>query len=776
MGNDGSEVDGSEVHSEGRLEAQDDCSSEGGDGDEGEGEDRGSAHEVDSSSEGSPTIASRFHDRVREFPKMVQTLTDASSMLELPDAAKGQVCTLLRAIADKYLPAEPFATIIIRSESGKPASDAGNGWLSMVGNGDYLNEAGSAQQSARVSPQQERAPRASGGPGTEGADASMQAYAQWLAAELAADDAEDAATAEVDEEPDMAGDDDDAVELAGVGFNPIVPVVIGAALPVRDTNASSKPRGKKKANGGGGSARAPPAPSQISVIIRCAVLVGKEVWLVARDTGSIAIHDAASAAPKENILVMHHLIMSLAAAKRAGKAHTVWAGTDSGTVLLYDGGSRLLLKEVARPHAGAVQCIAVQRAMAGRSARLVVTGGSDRRLCVWEQETLTRAFQGHTGAVRCALVLGAHIWSGSDDATVRVWDMCACRFNLAQAEACVATLRSEGTGAVRALVATGGLHVITCSEDGSVCKWQGAPHFACVLRVSCAGSPSAIVPMGRRLWVCCGRAGIEVRDALTLELRETLRSKQGVGSGGLGAVGALRVQSVERRVAWTWVPGECGAVWEREEREVTLSPEDYAAAIGEAESLQAQLDVYCDELAALRRTTRNDALRALAVKAALAHELEGALALDASKARELDELTCDFMAQQSADLEEQRELQALCEQLEAANARQEALHRLALEEAALREEALRRELFEARGELDQSNRELSDAYCERDMLRLGQSHLELELHDTLRRQNESGAFGSVAASTGGGAVWGDGVLAEGGNPSSSRIAEGASGE
>mmetsp|Transcript_24393 Transcript_24393/g.61781 ORF Transcript_24393/g.61781 Transcript_24393/m.61781 type:complete len:92 (+) Transcript_24393:112-387(+) len=83
---------------------------------------------------------------------------------------------------------------------------------------------------------------------------------------------------------------------------------------------------------------------------------------------------------------------------------------------------------------------------------------------------------------------------------------------------------------------------------------------------------------------------------------------------------------------------------------------------------------------------------------------------------------------------------------------------------------------QARGELDQSNRELSDAYCERDMLRLGQSHLELELHDTLRRQNESGAFGSVAASTGGGAVWGDGVLAEGGNPSSSRIAEGASGE
>lgn len=657
-----------------------------------------------------------------------------NSPLRLPDAARLQVGKILRGIASKYACSDSP-----REEESSPAPSSVQADLSIAGStGQIVSDDEHPDESARDSP-------ALGLCG-ENADGSMRAYARWLAAELAAESAADAE--HEPDEPDAAPAGGDAAEAA-----PAAPPLGAPSPPARVPSAAKRrPLGRRKPMSATAQRAAERAPSQLSsVSVRCAVLVGSEVWAVARDSGSILIYDAASAALLDTVLCLHETIVAMAAAAPRPRscAPAVWAGTDSGSLLLFD---RLgqLLREVTRLHAGAVQAIAVQPAPAAprggaRAGGLVVTGGSDRRLCVYSSAAGPERggcyYHGHTGGVRCVLLLGAHVWSGSDDGSVRVWDLAHAVFHLAQAEACVATLRGERGAGVRALLALGPSAVLAASEDGCLSKWQGAPHFACELRVACGGTPTALVPMGRRLWVCCGRAGVEVRDASSLALCDTLGAR---GGAPAHAAGALRVRAVERRSVWTWVPGEPGAaVWEREEAEGGLCADAYVGALAQADAAAQQLDGHLAALAALRARARADALRALAVSAGLAHELEAAVSLGASRARELSELSERFMAQQEADLEEQRQLHALCEQLEAAHRAQEAEHARALGEAAEREAALRAELREARlqreaarEQLDAHQAQLSAAFCERDLLKLHGSQLQLELRES---QGRSGA-------------------------------------
>ena len=108
---------------------------------------------------------------------------------------------------------------------------------------------------------------------------------------------------------------------------------------------------------------------------------------------------------------------------------------------------------------------------------------------------MRKAYSGHGGAVRSALVLGMQIWSGSDDRTVRVWDAAAGLFGLST-DGCVATL-SGHTGSVSALAAYADA-VYSAGADGVRC-WAVAGARAAPLR-SVGSAVAALVPMGRQLW------------------------------------------------------------------------------------------------------------------------------------------------------------------------------------------------------------------------------------------------------------------------------------
>lgn len=166
---------------------------------------------------------------------------------------------------------------------------------------------------------------------------------------------------------------------------------------------------------------------------------------------------------------IHHSILSLA---QVGDA--VWAGTQSGAILIYAASSRELRAEVrvgglplpqargtlmpshtrhqVRHHSGGVHCIAASRRL-GTPTGFAVSGSADFKVVMHDPATaaLKKRFAGHSGAVRAVVVLGINIWSGADDHTIRVWDGGAGLFGLG-CDPCVACLTGH-SAPVRAAIA-----------------------------------------------------------------------------------------------------------------------------------------------------------------------------------------------------------------------------------------------------------------------------------------------------------------------------------
>ena len=100
--------------------------------------------------------------------------------------------------------------------------------------------------------------------------------------------------------------------------------------------------------------------------------------------------------------------------------------------------------------------------------RYVVSGSDDHTVKVWELESgrLLRSLEGHRGWVRAVAVTadGRYVLSGSNDRTVKVWELESGRL-----------LRSlEGhRGWVRAVAVTAdGRYVVSGSDDRTVKVWE----------------------------------------------------------------------------------------------------------------------------------------------------------------------------------------------------------------------------------------------------------------------------------------------------------------
>ena len=54
----------------------------------------------------------------------------------------------------------------------------------------------------------------------------------------------------------------------------------------------------------------------------------------------------------------------------------------------------------------------------------VWSGSNDFTSLQWSRDgEFQKLFTGHKGGVRCAQSIGMHLWTGSDDKTLRVWDL-----------------------------------------------------------------------------------------------------------------------------------------------------------------------------------------------------------------------------------------------------------------------------------------------------------------------------------------------------------------
>ena len=177
-----------------------------------------------------------------------------------------------------------------------------------------------------------------------------------------------------------------------------------------------KPSGVGAKRGGGAPANGEPVGT-FSADLRCAVRVGREVWTAERD-GCLVVRCAQSGTMLERVVSGYEWDMILSLLPVAPNA--VWCGTEAGPIVVLDRYTRKPLFE-ARQHSGGVHALA--SSPEASRVPFVVSGSSDWRLNMWTLEgKLIKTYAGHRGAVRCVLIVSAmEIWTGSDDATVRVW-------------------------------------------------------------------------------------------------------------------------------------------------------------------------------------------------------------------------------------------------------------------------------------------------------------------------------------------------------------------
>ncbi|CAN0878554.1 Protein TORMOZ EMBRYO DEFECTIVE, partial [Linum grandiflorum] len=104
------------------------------------------------------------------------------------------------------------------------------------------------------------------------------------------------------------------------------------------------------------------------------------------------------------------------------------------------------------------------------SGGLLATAGSDRKVLVWDVDGhfCTHYFKGHKGVVTCIMFhpdsTQSLLFSGSDDATVRVWDLLTKK--------CVATLDKHFSTVTSMAVSEDGRTLLTAGRDKVVNVWD----------------------------------------------------------------------------------------------------------------------------------------------------------------------------------------------------------------------------------------------------------------------------------------------------------------
>jgi WD40 repeat protein len=153
-----------------------------------------------------------------------------------------------------------------------------------------------------------------------------------------------------------------------------------------------------------------------------------QVWAAAH-TGTIVVRDMMTGEQIETIDTERFMVWCMAV---VGKR--VWAGTEDGPILIYDGAtqcqcgplvvffpecssSRLIgcaahrkLVGEARQHMGGMYCLATDKA-AGAAGRSMMWSGSNDFTCnMWMGEgEFVKLYSGHSGSVRCVLGAGTPI-------------------------------------------------------------------------------------------------------------------------------------------------------------------------------------------------------------------------------------------------------------------------------------------------------------------------------------------------------------------------------
>eukprot|EP00756_Hemistasia_phaeocysticola_P048665 Hpha_TRINITY_DN23075_c0_g1::TRINITY_DN23075_c0_g1_i1::g.109326::m.109326/K10260/FBXW7, SEL10; F-box and WD-40 domain protein 7 len=276
--------------------------------------------------------------------------------------------------------------------------------------------------------------------------------------------------------------------------------------------------------------------------VRCMIAVPQagQVWVGERE-GCFSVWDSLSArrlmrsTKKKDLFVwsIHGAV---------GDGH-VWLGWSDGFIRVFDSKTLNLVSE-HKEHIGGVY------ALAGTPGNKVIfSGSSDFTIVKWESQPAVKVhvLTAHKNSVRSLLVVGARLYSGSDDHSIRVWDVATC---------VPLAIWEQHTGGVHALEFALGRHVWSASEDKTIRVWdvgearqraEGSEDTGTCIKVITephTGQINCLHLIGALMWSSSWNQTY-VWDPRTFELKFSPREHEGV----INALTAAH-QSVVSRV-WT---------------------------------------------------------------------------------------------------------------------------------------------------------------------------------------------------------------------------------
>eukprot|EP01102_Stenamoeba_stenopodia_P013344 TRINITY_DN4316_c0_g3_i1.p1 TRINITY_DN4316_c0_g3~~TRINITY_DN4316_c0_g3_i1.p1 ORF type:complete len:911 (-),score=335.78 TRINITY_DN4316_c0_g3_i1:42-2774(-) len=104
----------------------------------------------------------------------------------------------------------------------------------------------------------------------------------------------------------------------------------------------------------------------------------------------------------------------------------LWSGSDDEMIKLWDIRSKKIRAELPPAHEGSVLSLAYLP-----TVMQVWSSSADRRICCWDAQNnsgrLLKEFKAHEGRVTCLSAGKKYIWSGSDDKTIKLWDIATAK-------------------------------------------------------------------------------------------------------------------------------------------------------------------------------------------------------------------------------------------------------------------------------------------------------------------------------------------------------------
>ena len=296
---------------------------------------------------------------------------------------------------------------------------------------------------------------------------------------------------------------------------------------------------------------------------RAAILAGLDeryIWVCERE-GALTVRSCRTGSVMKSISRTHIFPWSLS--EGPGK-RTVWVGYSDGCIILFS----------ASPPHNQIRVLEAGQATGGCYCLLhhldyVFAGYGNCQVIKWNHRTLTGAnegregyFVGHTGghgsAVRAMRVDMNCLYTCGDDRAIRKWDISDCKQLLA----------FKGHDAsVLSIAYTKKHHLWSASEDHTVRVWD--PESGACIKTFTLDAPIGILRFyGNRIWAGCWDKKIVLFDALNVE-------KVGLYTNHKAPItDVVCVASTQIFKVWTCGADKCIKVWDMETQDNSFTTEE----------------------------------------------------------------------------------------------------------------------------------------------------------------------------------------------------------